>query len=78
MVTRLQRFITDSGIKPSHLARASGVSRAHILRLRKGQMDPTRYTMVLLARGCSFLLGRWVGADELFDIAGDPVSLNGT
>jgi hypothetical protein len=41
-------------------------------------MDPRRITMVLLARGCSYLLGRWVSADELFDIAGDPVPLNGS
>jgi len=41
-------------------------------------MEPRRITIVLLARGCSSLLGRWVTVDELFDIADDPVSLNGT
>jgi transcriptional regulator with XRE-family HTH domain len=78
MTTRLQSFIAANEIKPAHLARASGVSRQHLLRLRRGVMDPRRITMVLLARGCSYLLGRWVSADELFDIAGDPVPLNGS
>jgi len=77
-VTRLQRFITANKIKPSRLARISGVSRQHLLRLRRGVMDPRRVTMVLLARGCSHLLGRWVSLDELFDIANDPLPLNGT
>jgi len=70
--------MTANGIKPAQLARASGVSRQHLLRLRLGRMDPRRITMVWLTRGCSHLLGRWVSMDELFDIAGDPVPLNGT
>jgi len=77
-VTRLQAFIEANEIKPARLAKKSGISRQHILRLRRGLMEPRRITMVLLARACSSLLERWVAVDELFDIADDPVSLNGT
>ena len=34
-------------------AERSGVSRAHLLRLRRGEMDPTRRIMIALAEAAS-------------------------
>jgi hypothetical protein len=44
------------------------VSRQHINRLRRGEMEPTRRIMVLLAKGCTRILRRTVAVDELFDL----------
>ena len=43
--TRLETFIRSRGIKPAHLAKVSGYSRQHLLRIRMGRMDPTRRCM---------------------------------
>src|SRR5437764_857871 len=39
--SRLERFLRSRGIKPAHLARESGYSRQHLLRLRHGRMLPS-------------------------------------
>jgi transcriptional regulator with XRE-family HTH domain len=66
MPTRLQFFIEITGIKPAWLARESGVSRQHILRLRRGQMEPTRQVMVELVNAASRVLHRPVYTIEMF------------
>jgi transcriptional regulator with XRE-family HTH domain len=76
--TRLERFLSTNHVRPADIARESGISRQSLLWLRRGQKEPRRYTMVRLARAFSTLLSRWVGAHELFEMADDPVPLNGT
>ena len=39
--TRLEAFLRSRGIKPAHLARESGYSRQHLLRIRFGRMLPS-------------------------------------
>jgi len=39
--TRLETFLKSRGIKPAHLARESGYSRQHLLRVRLGRMTPS-------------------------------------
>ncbi len=65
--TKLEQFIVRHKIRPSAIARAAGCSRQHLLRLRKGTMDPTRRVMAAVAAACGFVLGRTVTVNELFD-----------
>jgi DNA-binding phage protein len=67
-IAKLQQFISEKGIRPAALARVSRISRQHLLRLRKGEMEPTRPAIVALARACGLLLQERVRADELFDL----------
>ena len=39
--TRLEVFLKSRGIKPNHLAHDSGYSRAHLLKVRMGRIEPT-------------------------------------
>ena len=48
--TKLQDFITKYKLRPSAIARVAGCSRQHLLRLRKGEMDPTRGMMAAILR----------------------------
>ena len=41
-MTRLEAYMKAWGVMPSAFARRSGVSRAHLLRLRRGEMEPSR------------------------------------
>lgn len=61
----------QTGIKPGVLARESGYSRQHLLRLRKGTMEPTRAAMVRIAQACGHRLARHVHVWEVFDIGED-------
>lgn len=47
--TRLESFIRAAAVKPAHLARESGYSRQHLLRLRKRTMQPTLPRIVAIA-----------------------------
>ena len=71
--TRLARFMKLNRVSPSALARFSSYSRQHILRLRRGTMDPTRKAMIQIATGCSVALNRRVHVWEVFDIGEDDV-----
>lgn len=71
MPTRLEAFLKSRGIKPAHLARESGYSRQHLLRLRLGRMEPTRRCMAAIAAACRRLSGESVRASELFDLEGE-------
>ncbi len=68
--TRLYRFLRDNDIKPNTLADVTGISRQHLLRLRKGMAEPTRPVMIWLTIACRHLLGkrRRVRITELFDL----------
>ncbi len=66
--TRLESFIKSRGIKPAHLARESGYSRQHLLRIRMGRMEPTRRCIAAIAAACRRLSGESVRASELFEL----------
>jgi len=71
-ITRLESFMRANEIKPAHLARSSGYSRQHLMRLRKGTMEPTRRVMVALAEASSYITHRAVQVWQLFDLGGEP------
>ena len=69
--TRLESFLKSRRIKPAHLARESGYSRQHLLRLRTGTMEPTRRCIAAIASACRRLSGENVRASDLFDLEGE-------
>lgn len=71
MPTLLETFLKSRGIKPAHLARESGYSRQHLLRLRMGRMEPTRRCIAAIAAACRKLSGENVRAADLFDLEGE-------
>jgi len=68
MATRLERFLKSRKIKPAHLARESGYSRQHLLRIRMGRMDPTRKCIAAIATACRKLSSENVRVTDLFDL----------
>lgn len=74
MNTRLEAFLKSRSIKPAHLAKESGYSRQHILRLRQGRMEPTRPCIAALTAACRRLTGESVRASQLFDLGEDESS----
>jgi hypothetical protein len=66
--TRLERFLKSRGIKPAHLARESGYSRQHLLRIRLGRMTPRRRCVADIVRACRRLAREPVRASDLFDL----------
>jgi len=71
MPTRLEAFLKSRGIKPAHLARESGYSRQHLLRIRMGRMEPTRRCIAAIVGACRRLSREHVQAVELFDLEGE-------
>jgi hypothetical protein len=67
-LTKLEVFLKSRGIKPAHLARESGYSRQHLLRIRMGRMEPTRRCMVEVAAACARLSRERVAVSDLFDL----------
>jgi transcriptional regulator with XRE-family HTH domain len=67
-LTRLESFLRGEGIRPSHLAHDAGISRQHLMRLRRGTSQPTLKMMIVLATAARRILGRKVEVPELFDI----------
>jgi predicted transcriptional regulator len=67
--TRLESYMQEWGVMPSALAKRSGVSRAHLLRLRRGEMDPTRRIMIALADAASKMQRKAVYVVELFELS---------
>ena len=68
MSSKLEIFLRRHRIKPAHLARESGYSRQHLLRIRMGRMEPTRKCIAAIVSACRRLSRRQVYADELFDL----------
>ena len=66
-MTRLENFIKEWGVKPGVFARKASVSRQHMLRLRKGTMDPSRAVMCRLALAASEMRSR-----RVFEPPGEP------
>ena len=50
--TKLERFIRSYRLKPAHIARESGYSRQHLLRVRLGLMEPTESCMRAVTIAC--------------------------
>jgi transcriptional regulator with XRE-family HTH domain len=67
--TRLECFLREWGVKPSVFAKRAGISRQHLLRLRRGTMEPTRRMMVILAEAASSMRFRTVRVVELFELS---------
>jgi hypothetical protein len=70
-ITPLETFIRRRGIKPAHLARESGYSRQHLLRIRMGRMEPTRRCMAAIISAIRRMTHEAVMAGELFDLEND-------
>ncbi len=68
--TRLEKFMRSRRIKPAHLARESGYSRQHLLRVRVGRMGPARRCIAAIVKACRRLSGEDVQANDLFDLEG--------
>jgi hypothetical protein len=66
--TKLEHFLRSRGIKPAHLARESGYSRQHLLRIRLGRMKPAYECVVLIVAACRHLCREPVRASDLFDL----------
>ena len=71
MPTKLEDFIKSREIKPAHLARESGYSRQHLLRIRMGRMEPTRRCIAAIVSACRRLSHEHIRADDLFELGGD-------
>ena len=66
--TKLNAYLKRRGIKPAHLAKESGYSRQHILRLRMGRMEPTRRCMAAIVSALQRLSGEYVVAEDFWDL----------
>ncbi len=69
--THLEIYLKSRGIKPAHLARESGYSRQHLLRIRMGRMEPTRRCIAAIVSACRKLSGQKVKASDLFQLEED-------
>ena len=68
-VTKLEEYLKRRGIKPAHLARESGYSRQHLLRVRMGRMEPTRRCIAAVVAAVRRLSReRRLTASTLFDL----------
>jgi predicted transcriptional regulator len=67
-MTRLEAFIKSRGLLPSHVAKHADYSRQHLLRLRKGEMEPTRKCIKAITAACRRLARERVRAADLFDL----------
>jgi DNA-binding phage protein len=69
-VTRIERFRIRNRIGPTEWAAKAGMSRQTLRHVRGGN-DPFVATTRALVRAASEILGRQVGARELFDVGED-------
>ena len=67
-MTGLHTFLTDHGISTSELARLSGLSRQHIIRLKQGRGNPTERTMQRIAAAAAMKLQRSASVAEVFGL----------
>lgn len=66
--TQLESFIRARGVKPAHLAKESGYSRQHLMRLRMGTMEPTRRCIAALVAGLRRITREDVQPHDIFDM----------
>ena len=67
-MTKLERYIQSRGVKPAQLARESGYSRQHLLRVRMGRMEPTRRCIAAIVAALRRLTHERVNAGDVFDL----------
>jgi predicted transcriptional regulator len=68
-MTRLETYIKEWGVMPSAFAKRSGVSCARLLRLRRGETEPTLHVMVALTEAASAMQHKTVYVVELFEMS---------
>jgi len=66
--TKLESYIKARGIRAIDIARKSGYSRQHVLRVRMGRMEPTRPCMKAIIQAVRQLAHDQVPAGELFEL----------
>lgn len=76
MPTKLEAYLRSRDIQHINLAKASGYSRQHILKVRRGECDPSRSCIAALTEACRRLTGEPVRAIDLFEL--DPDSRDET
>jgi hypothetical protein len=69
--TRLDQWLVAHKVKPARLAYMSDYSRQHLLRIRKGEMEPTRKCIAAIVVAARKLSREAVKASELFDLGED-------
>ena len=67
--TRLETYMREWGVMSSTFARRSGISRPHLLRLRKGDAEPSRRVMVALTETATLMRESPVYMVELFELS---------
>jgi len=73
--SRLEFFLAIHGVKPAHLAKEASISRQHLLRVRKGLMEPTRLKIAQIVSALRRLTFLDVQPSEVFELS---VEENGT
>ena len=66
--TRLEHYLKARGVKPAYLARESGYSRQHLLRVRMGRMEPTRKCIGAIVAALRRLTRERIEARDVFDL----------
>lgn len=67
--TRLDNYMREWGVMSSVFARRADVGYAHLLRLRRGDAEPSRSVMVALADAASAMREKPVYVVELFELS---------
>lgn len=73
--SRLEFFFATHGLKPAHVAREASISRQHLLRVRKGLMEPTRAKIAQIVSAVRRLTLLDVQPADLFELT---IEENGT
>jgi tetratricopeptide (TPR) repeat protein/DNA-binding phage protein len=67
--TRLEFYMVSHGIKPARLAREASISRQHLLRVRKGTMEPTRLKIAQIVSALRRLTFLPVQPTDVFELS---------
>jgi hypothetical protein len=67
-MTKLEAFITARKLKPLRIAFEANYSRQHLLRIRKGEMEPTRKCIKAVTAAIRRLTQEPITAADLFDL----------
>jgi predicted transcriptional regulator len=70
--TRLETLLRSNGIKPAHLAKESGYSRQHLLRICAGRMEPTRRCIAAIVAALRRMTRVPIRTVDLVDLGDDP------
>jgi len=67
LLTRLELFLRRNELAPLALAEAAHYSRQHVLRVRTGEVSPTRRFIIEMTTACKAFTREVVTADMLFE-----------